>query len=454
MITIKRKLSLSAMILTFIGSAITIPKVVAEEVGYTLEKVVILSRHGVRSPTKQTELMNEVTPDKWPEWPVKAGYLTPRGEHLVKIMGHFYGQYFRHTGLLPKERCPAEGQVYVYSDIDQRTLLTGQALIDGIAPQCGFKIFHQKNLKQIDPLFHPVEAGICALNAKKTQEAIEKKLGAPITTLSQRYAKSLALMGKVLNFSASPYCQKMEKQGMDCNFADLSPNEVQVNQEGSKASLSGPVALSSTLAEIFLLQNSQGMPIVAWHRLLTREDWQTLMLLHNSQFDLMAKTPYIAQHKGTPLLQQINVALLQPEQGKAGLDKQPATKKTLSNTQLPDNNAVFILGGHDTNIANVAGMLGLNWTLPLQPDNTPPGGGLVFERWRDQHGQSFVAIKMFYQTLNQLRNMEKLDLSINPAGMVSIDIPGCENEGENKLCRLATFQKKVVEAIEPACNLP
>ena len=44
-----------------------------------LERVVIVSRHGVRAPTKATQLMQDVTPDAWPTWPVKLGWLTPRG---------------------------------------------------------------------------------------------------------------------------------------------------------------------------------------------------------------------------------------------------------------------------------------------------------------------------------------------------------------------------------------
>ena len=42
-----------------------------------LESVVIVSRHGVRAPTKATQLMQDVTPDAWPTWPVKLGWLTP-----------------------------------------------------------------------------------------------------------------------------------------------------------------------------------------------------------------------------------------------------------------------------------------------------------------------------------------------------------------------------------------
>ncbi len=48
-----------------------------------LESVVIVSRHGVRAPTKATQLMQDVTPDAWPTWPVKLGWLTPRGGELI-----------------------------------------------------------------------------------------------------------------------------------------------------------------------------------------------------------------------------------------------------------------------------------------------------------------------------------------------------------------------------------
>ena len=43
----------------------------------------------------------------------------------------------------------------------------------------------------------------------------------------------------------------------------------------------------------------------------------------------------------------------------------------------------LVLVGHDTNISNVAGALGVAWQLPAAPPNaTPPGGALVWELWR------------------------------------------------------------------------
>lgn len=405
--------------------------------GYVLEQVVILSRHGVRSPTKQTDLMNNVTPDKWPQWPVPAGYLTPQGEHLMTLMGGFYGDYFRRHNLLPAQGCPTDGSVYVWADTDQRTRLTGQAFLAGVAPECGLKIHHQADLKATDALFHPLEAGICTLNKQQTLLAVEKQLGAPLATLSQRYALPLAQMGEILNFTASPYCKDRQAKELNCDFASFTLNQLQLSPNGQKVSLSGPLALSSTLSEIFLLQYSQGMPEVAWQRLTGEDNWRSLMSLHNEQFNLMAKTPYIASHKGTPLLQEINTALVR-QQGRL---------------KLPGNNRILFIAGHDTNIANIAGMLGLNWELPHQPDNTPPGGGLVFELWNNpQDRQQYVSVKMFYQTMAQLRNSERLDIH-NPAGMVQVAIAGCENGKSTELCSLKDFQKKVAQVIQPTCQL-
>lgn len=67
-----------------------------------LESVVIVSRHGMRAPTKATQLMQDVTPDAWPTWPVKLGWLTPRGGELIAYLGHYQRQRLVADGLLAK----------------------------------------------------------------------------------------------------------------------------------------------------------------------------------------------------------------------------------------------------------------------------------------------------------------------------------------------------------------
>lgn len=407
--------------------------------GFQLEKVVILSRHGVRAPTKMTQTMRDVTPHQWPEWPVKLGYITPRGEHLISLMGGFYRERLQQQGLLSKDNCPTPDAVYVWADVDQRTRKTGEAFLAGLAPQCDLAIHHQQNIQQADPLFHPVKAGICSMDKSQVRTAVEKQAGAPIETLNQRYQASLALMSSVLDFPKSLYCQQ-HNIGKLCDFSQAMPSRLAIKDDGNKAALEGAVGLSSTLAEIFLLEHAQGMPNVAWGNIHSEQQWNSLLKLHNAQFDLMSRTPYIAKHNGTPLLQTITHAL--------GAD--------IASHPLPDispDNKILFIAGHDTNIANISGMLGMTWTLPGQPDNTPPGGALVFERWVDKEGKPYVSVNMVYQTLAQLHDQTPLTLQ-HPAGSVRLNIPGCSDQTPDGYCPLSTFSRLVSHSVEPPCQLP
>lgn len=125
-----------------------------------LESVVIVSRHGVRAPTKSTQLMQDVTPDTWPGWPVKLGWLTPRGGELISYLGHYQRQRLVADGLLAKNGCPKAGQVEIIADVDERTRKTGEAFAAGLAPDCAITVHTQSDTSRPDPLFNPLKTGV------------------------------------------------------------------------------------------------------------------------------------------------------------------------------------------------------------------------------------------------------------------------------------------------------
>lgn len=45
----------------------------------TVERIVLLMRHGVRPPTKNPPMPTGTAADPWPAWGVPPGYLTDRG---------------------------------------------------------------------------------------------------------------------------------------------------------------------------------------------------------------------------------------------------------------------------------------------------------------------------------------------------------------------------------------
>ena len=68
-----------------------------------LLKMVVLSRHGVRSPTQSSETLESWSRKDWPEWPVKRGELTPRGAKLVTAMWEQEAAFLREAGYCPQK---------------------------------------------------------------------------------------------------------------------------------------------------------------------------------------------------------------------------------------------------------------------------------------------------------------------------------------------------------------
>ena len=68
--------------------------------GEELKFAVVVSRHGVRSPTWTLERLNQYSTSPWPDWGVAPGELTVHGRALMSIMGGFYRDHFSSKGLI------------------------------------------------------------------------------------------------------------------------------------------------------------------------------------------------------------------------------------------------------------------------------------------------------------------------------------------------------------------
>ncbi len=148
----------------------------------------------------------------------------------------------------------------------------------------------------------------------------------------------------------------------------------------------------------------------------------------------MRRTPALARIHSSNLLAHVLCSMSQAVSGK------PAPG-ALGNA----GDALLVLSGHDTNLSNISGMLGLSWHLPgYQPDDTPPGGALIFSLWRDSaSGEYFVKTKYLAQTLDQMRNEDPLTMASPPASQ-EVSIRGCEKSG----CSWESFKQIVRQSID------
>lgn len=426
-----------------------------------LLKVVILSRHGVRSPLVDPKILKTwISPtSSWPAWACNGkdccpGELTPRGGDLATLMGQYYR---RNYGLFAGPGCPAKDELYFWADTDQRTYATGAALLGGLLP-AGCKVdaylnwrdktkgppgfgpppVCKKQNESRDPLFHPVaDSGACTLPPTVKQQMQAQVPGLLLSTRAPRVMAQCKLQ----------CCLDLACQGdawwKACGAlptpaaCPLPANDhvTRVEVKGAKAQLAGPARIAGTFAELLLLEYGNRLPDGEFGFGRTRPDEMMEMFrLHTEQFAVEERTLSIAGPQGARLLSRILLALEEKSDGKPNGTAPPKAKFV-----------AFV--GHDTNIANIGAMLNLNWLQPpYQKNQTPPAGALVFELRKI--GQS-NHVRAFYATQSP-ETMHDYDPK-NPGPDPAKYDPLVANLFEMPLAEFGAFVRMARGTVPPGC---
>jgi 4-phytase/acid phosphatase len=389
---------------------------------YVLEKAVQVSRHGVRPPTDMQKMV-KATDRAWPTWLVREGELTGHGYLASSLMGAWQANEYRRAGLLT-QGCPKAGSFYALSSPKQRTRATIAALMDGMFPGCGQQA--QVPPTKLDPLFQTDKLPFAQLDPKQAEAGVRKALGG---TLEQAKAR----LQPDLDRLKAAVCA----EGKRCPFYDTLW-VLKQNDEG-RLKIKG-LDMASSIGETIRLAYSEGKPLadVAFGNAPDAQAVSALSRLHRAKYEFVNDTPYIARRGGSQMMNQI---LLSLEQG------------TPLETQDPLGNPpavpLLILVAHDTNISHLRSMIGFHWQLgEYQPDNIPPTGTLMFERYRDSaSGERFVRTRFVAQGMDQIRGLTALQGAAQPL-QADFNPGGCKPTEVGVLCPLAMFARQVSQAID------
>jgi len=403
-----------------------------------LQYVAVLRRHGVRTPLWTVEQLNAYSTQTWPEWNVPLGYLTEQGHKLMKLMGTYDRQYFLKMGLLRPDSCSDAGQFYFWSDVSQRDIETGREVAAGMFPGCTVRIHAVEQGKQ-DPLFSPLPTGIGKSDPNLAAAAIAGRVGGNPQALTATYRAGLeAMQAMLLGCEAGKECPP---EGKPAKKILVEQPAAILPQAGRLAQLSGPLSAAATIAESLLLEYTDGKPDkeVGWGR-VNKASLQKFLLLQEAYNDLSLRTPYIARVSGSNLMSHMLKSMQQAVRG----------EQVTGALGKPGDKGLMILG-HDSNISNFGGMLGISWLLDgYQPNSRPPGGALVFEVWKDSaNGKNSVRTYFLSQTMDQMRNLTPLSLQTPPI-MAPIFVPGCSSTAPGWPCDWDAFQRALESAIDPA----
>jgi 4-phytase/acid phosphatase len=404
-----------------------------------LRFAVILTRHGVRSPTWTPQELNAYSSQPWPDWGVPPGNLTPRGNKLMTLFGSYYRLYF--ANLLRSTGCEDAGHVYFLADAESRTRETASAMATGMMPGCRLNIHSVSDKK--DPLFSPLSAGVAKPDRALAAASISGRIGANPNALIGVYRQAFGTLREVL-FGCAPDTPCPAKQRPGKRSVLNQPSSVEAGQGDHAADLRGPLRIGSTLSEDFLLEYLNGMDgkDLGWGRLDAGKLLE-ILTLHAAYAELARQTPYVARIQSSNLLSHVLRSM-----------EQAVRDSSVPGSLGEVGDRVLIVVGHDTNISNIAGLLGISWLLDgYPPDDTPPGGAVVFELWQQAQGEMAVSTYYVAQSTNQMRKAVPLTLD-SPPLRSPIFVPGCSTADPKMSCPWKAFQHTTENAIDPAFVTP
>lgn len=400
--------------------------------GLTLDKFVVLMRHGVRPQTNTKELQS-LSSKPWLKWNTPDGQLTPHGAKAASQLATWEVAMLRQRGLLPQNGCPAPGAVFGWANgAVQRTIDTGNVMLATMFPNCDLSVGynHVDEAHPVDTLYAPSDTALGVVDTAKAKAAILAAAGGDLEKPRARVAALMSEMDGILDCCSASVCDKGESV-KTCRLSDR-PWAIKVKEaKGDKPAdvgIVGPLKDAGTAVQVFLLQYANGFPAdqVAFGKAPTAADIIRLSALRQIKYDLSNRVPYLAARDGSNILNQLLLAV----------EADPANGTVKDG---PPNAKYVLFAGSDTQQVEIAAILGIHWQIPpYLDDETPPTGTLAFERLHDSHGKAYVRLRFIAPTLDQIRTAAPLNEE-NPPLQANIAVPGCEAEMVDAACPLDKF---------------
>jgi 4-phytase/acid phosphatase len=369
-----------------------------------VERVVMVMRHGIRPPTNAQPIPSRYSPLEWPKWSVEPGMLTPRGAQGIARIAERDRVDLIAAGLIPADGCPSEGAVSVRASNKARAIETAEVWTATVLPGCAVAVDHPADSAP-DVLFHPLEESPPSFDGHRASaEALALAPPGGLAAEDRRLAPEFARLEAILGCT-KPACA-----------LEAVPTRL-LERPHDRPDVDGAIDVASTASQSLLLEYLEGMPMseVGWGK-ATRDDIERLLVFHPVKFKYGNRPAYVAKAAAGPIARAI-----------------------LDAVSAPSGARVSILAGHDTNLADLGGLLDLHWHAASYPaDDIPPGGALGFELLGDGHGRHFVRAFFRSQTMDQLRELQGLDGN-NPPYRAYLDIPGCGQADDPGGCTLAAF---------------
>ena len=361
-----------------------------EQADLTLDKVVVLSRHNIRSPLSGSgSLLGDITPHTWFDWTSNPSELSLRGAMLETTMGQYFRLWLEKEGLFPENYRPEGNAVRFYANGKQRTLATARYFSAGLLPVAETEIESHVPYDTMDPTFTPALNFATDEYARDVEAQVAEMGGvAGLRGIQAKLADAISLLMDVTDMEES----EAYRAG---TYGDLLSDEVTLSlKAGNEPGMTGSIKTATSVADALTLQYYEEPDAVkaAFGHELTEAEWQEIHTIVDTYTEMLFTAPSVSVNVAHPLLQEIR-------------------------SELTEEGRKFsFLCGHDSNVASVLAAMGVEeYLLPdTVEQHTPIGVKLVFERWTDAGSKAYYRISLVYQSTDQLRGITPLTLENPP----------------------------------------
>ena len=357
---------------------------------YTLEQVVILSRHNLRAPLSSNgSVPSELTPHEWIQWSANSSELTLLGGIEETSMGQYFRKWLNQEGLIPENYVPEEDEVRFLARDIQRCRATARYFAAGMLPLTDIEVEHPGDDNGTEDFMAPVLhfwSDDYAADAAAQVAAMGGDAG--FEGISEENRDVIKLIMDTVDMQDSEIYQSGKYGDL---LADASGFTTAANAEPD---ITGAIKTVYSVADALILQyyEADDAKEAAFGHDLTDEDWAKLGGFMTTCLQMKHGAPLVAANITNPLLQEL--------------------KSELENK---DRKFSFFCA-HDCTVLGTLSALGVEpYSLPESIETvTPIGVKLVFEKQRDSQGQAWYRVSLVYRSTEQIRSGEMLTLENPP----------------------------------------
>ena len=351
-----------------------------------VKKIVVLMRHGIRAPNQTMDKLAEWSHREWPVWSVPPGHLTGRGRELITAFWRRHKLEEPYKSLLSDGGgCVTADNVFVHADIDERTQSSAVAFAAAIAPECSLPYFITTD-KDSDPLYHPVRGSVCQLTREVGEDDIINFVGHSFSKLGDKFSEQLDFVNELLGPMPQITCNAYGVE-QNCELKDLPPR-VNFANSGRTINLRGALGIKATLIQNWLLESAEWPDKDPGWGEITSDKLSKLLVARAAIFNSLNRASGYARDRGSVMLKVMTDALTGTHHD-----------QRVNQAQL----VVFV--GHDTNMAHVSELLGMDWDLEgFAYNDIPPASFLQFILWEEPSGKEVVTAEFVAQPLAVMRS--------------------------------------------------